>query len=84
MGERLRDLERRVAALEKRNERRKRIEAELLDAAKQYARLDRLGFYTNTEGYQVMVCQSDVPHNAARFLDKMRECAIALLMEEVG
>jgi hypothetical protein len=74
------DLKRRVALLENRNTEIAQIEAELLEAARQWARLTSLQFYLDTRGTRCLLMANDAKDMANDvFMSNIRRLALTLL-----
>lgn len=77
--DRIAELERRLAALEGRTASIERAERELLDAARQWARVKQLGHYLERDGRIMYVSHSDVERYERAFMSEMTRVALNLL-----
>lgn len=77
--DRIAELDRRVLALEGRTESIDRAERRLLDAARQWARVTRLGHYIESDGTICRVGHGDRDMFADNFIGQMRRSALDLL-----
>jgi hypothetical protein len=78
---RLRELEFRVEALEKKAEDRGRVENELLEAARQWARLNKLGYFLDEKGERILIHDKELEEV---YMTKVRQIATALLRIETS
>ena len=86
-GDRIAAIETRLAAIEKQARGVDYVERELLDAARQYARLTKLGYYTEQRGdetVRVMLCSDDAKSMARHYEGKMQYLAVDLLRAETS
>lgn len=77
--DRIAELERRVAALEGRTASIERTERELLDAARQWARVKQLGHYVERDGTIARLCESDRATQEDGFMSDIKRAALRLL-----
>lgn len=77
-ADRIAELEQRLAALEGRTASIDRCERELLEAARQWARVKRLGHYIE-DGCIVRLNASDADRHSEHLLSRMRSAALDLL-----
>lgn len=82
--DRLADLEERVRRLEARNAEVECIEREIVQAMRQYARLDSLGYDVDADGVRSLYCQSDIPMQKRRWLERAQELSMQLLRAETA
>jgi hypothetical protein len=78
---RLRELEFRVEALEKKAKERERVENEILENARQWARLNKLGYFLDEKGERILTHDKDLEES---FLLKIRHLSGALLRIETS
>lgn len=76
---RVAELERRVAALEGRTASIERAERELIDAARQWARVKQLGHYIENDGTIARLCESDRVTQEDGFMSDIKRAALRLL-----
>lgn len=77
--DRIAELERRLAALEGRTASIERAERELLDAARQWARVKQLGHYVESDGTICRFGGSDRAMYEEGFMSQVRGAALRLL-----
>jgi hypothetical protein len=87
--ERLAAIESRLATVERVNSETDYIERKLLDAARQYARCVKLGFFLETRGngeppLRVQFCKPDTKMYADSFESTMQSLAIELIRIEAA
>jgi hypothetical protein len=75
----IKNLKRRVALLEGRNAERLRIETDLLETSRQWARLTSLGFYVDDKGFKVLLSANDVKDYADVYMSRIKQYSMALL-----
>jgi hypothetical protein len=75
------ELEKRIEALEQKPARVLRVEEELIEAARQWARCTKLGYYEEN-GFCMRPNVRDLEELAKIFESKMRDCAASLLRME--